>query len=765
MTLVSGTAAVLYATNNNITRLLKEELLVSERIFLTLLNDNSAQLKNRAEILADDFAFKNAVATNERDTVISVLANHANRINADMVLLVSKNKDIEVTSHNLSPMVKKLRERLDPNKSVDFLVISNSQPFLVVFVPVKTPDLIGWVGLGFSINQSLLDHLKGLTNQDITLIYQTTLNSENNTISTLKGNVQSKPNVSVDINQYIKEMIKILSNGGQITRSFQLLKEENQQIIGILSSSIDEAMRSYNPMRIQMVLIGLISLAFAAIGAFLISKGVTRPINYLVKSAKRISNGDYSQPVHLSSSQEFNVLGSTLELMQQTVHEREGRIKHQSRHDMLTQLPNRYSIFSTINNRIAEKTANMQFGLGLLNIDNLPSLTDMYGSEFSDQLLKKVAERLSHSLRRGDIASRIGDMQFLIFFDGMSHSGIDKVADKLVKLIQQPINTNTITVNLEPSLGFVLCPQHGGIFDDLLRRAQIALQKCSAPKRFYSVYEIGQDEIHLRQIKVTHRLQYAIKNRSFQLYYQPKYDLKKGEINQLEALIRWTDTELGPMYPDEFIMLAEHSGDITKISSIVLDMVLEQLMSWRNNEQQLAISINLSGVDIAKKEFITDLISRFNETGLDSKLLVIEITETVMMVDLETSLSNLEKLKAAGFSISVDDFGTGFSSLSQLKVLPAAELKIDKSLILSLDESQSDQLIVRSTIEMGHHLGLRIVAEGVENIESAILLNNMGCDAIQGYYLAKAMPVIALEDWLKNPPDQLKTLRSPTFNC
>ena len=158
MTLVSGTVAVLYATNNNITRLLKEELLVSERIFLTLLNDNSTQLKNRAEILADDFAFKNAVATNERDTVISVLANHANRINADMVLLVSKNKDIEVTSHNLSPMVKKLRERLDPNKSVDFLVISNSQPFLVVFVPVKTPDLIGWVGLGFSINQSLLDH-------------------------------------------------------------------------------------------------------------------------------------------------------------------------------------------------------------------------------------------------------------------------------------------------------------------------------------------------------------------------------------------------------------------------------------------------------------------------------------------------------------------------------------------------------------------------------------------------------------------------------
>lgn len=755
---------MLYATNNNITRILENELLVTERVFLTLLKDNSKQLKTRAEIVTEDFAFKNALATNEQGTVISVLANHAKRVNAELVLLVSKNKDIEIASHDLSSIANRLHQQLDPDKSIDLLTISNNQPFLVVFVPVKAPNLIGWVGLGFAINQSLLNHLKGLTNQDITLVYDVIQANTINSITTLETSLQPRPDASKNITQYINSTNQILLDQGQLTRSFQLLEEDGQQIRGLLSRSIDNTMRSYDPMRIQMVVIGLMSLAFAAIGAFLISKGVTRPINYLVKSAQRISNGDYNQPVHLDSSHEFNVLGSTLELMQQTVYEREVRIKHQSQHDMLTQLPNRYSIFTTISNRIAEQAGNMQFGLGLLNLDNLFSLTDMYGSEFSDHLLKKVADRLSHSLRRGDIASRVGDKQFLIFFDGINHYSIDQVADKFIKLIMQPITTDTITVNLEPSMGFVLCPQHGGIFDDLLRRAQIALKKCNAPKRFYAVYEIGQDELHLRQIKVTHRLQDSIENRNFHLHYQPKYDFKKGRVTQLEALLRWTDEELGPMYPDEFIMLAEHSGDITKISSIVLDMVLWQLMAWRNNQQQIAISINLSGADIAKTDFVTDLIARFNQTGLDSKLLVIEITETMMMFDLENSLNNLNSLKAAGFLISIDDFGTGFSSLSKLKMLPAGELKIDKSLVLNLSENQDDQQIVRSTIEMGHHLDLRIVAEGVENLESAILLSNMGCDAIQGYYLAKPMPADVLEHWLKNPPEQVQTLRSPTLN-
>jgi len=711
-------------------------------------------------LLTDDFAFRDAVATNEKDTVISVLANHAQRVNANLVVLLSKEGDVEISTHKLPSLARRLKGQLDIDRGVDILTIANNQPHMLVFVPIKAPDLIGWVGLGFKIDLVQLDILKQLTDQDITLVF-TTGEGRAGSLSTLDNPpFDAEQPGTVDLAK--TSLSEQLRKQNQLTRQFLLLDDEAQKIYGVLSHSLTDTLATYNPMRLQMVVISLVALALAAITSFFIARGITQPIKYLVSAAHRISNGDYSKPVRLDTSSEFNALGKTLNLMQETVFEREERIKHQSRHDMLTQLPNRFSIYHTITNRIVENAPAMQFGIGLLNLNNLPYLTDLYGSEFSDQLLRKIAENLTQTLRRGDVAARVGDMQFLVFFEGLDHGNVPQVVDKLLNVFEIPITNDSISVKLEATIGFVLCPQHGSNFDDLLRRAQIAQKHCKSPKRFYSIYEVGQDEIHLRQIKVTNKLQHAIASRNFSLVYQPKFDLNKNRVTQAEALIRWTDSELGPMFPDEFITLAEHSGDITKISSLVVDMAIEQLLSWQAAGIHIAVSINLSGADIVKKGFITDMINRYLQSGLPSNQLVVEITESMMMADLEAARENLELIKSSGFMMSIDDFGTGFSSLAQLKMLPVSELKIDKSLIQNLSTNQDDRKIVHSTIEMAHHLGLSIVAEGVEDKRSVELLSAMGCDALQGYYLGKPMQPDLFQAWLENPPVQIQELSSKT---
>ena len=755
-TLLTSTIAVLTATNANVTKLLKNELETSERVFSTLLDDNRIQLKNRAELLADDFAFRDAVATNERETIISVLANHANRVDANLVALISPKGEVEVSTHDQLSISEKILGQLDTIKSFDTLTIADNKPYMVVFVPVMAPDLIGWAGLGFEINLEHLNRLKQITHQDITLAF-TTNTGEINNLSTL-NTLPTKLDPADSIQQARNVLTEMLEEQHQLTHPFVLLDEEKQKIIGVLSHSLSDALSSYGPMRFKMVIISLAALAFAAVSSYFVARGITQPIKYLEKAAHRISNGDYSKHVHLDSSLELNALGNTLDLMQQTVSEREERIRYQSRHDMLTKLPNRFSIFNTITNRIAEKAPSMQFGLGLLNLGNLALLTDYYGSEFSDHLLQKFAESLSKALRRGDIVARVGDVQFLIFFDGLNHEHIFQVVEKLQNVVEAPITNDDISVKLEANIGFVLCPQHGNNFDDLLRRAQIAQKHCRSPKRFYSTYEIGQDEIHLRQIKVTNRLQHAIASRDFNLVYQPKFDLRQNTVTQVETLIRWSDPEINPVYPDEFITLAEQSGDISRISSIVVEMLIEQLHHWKNSGLDIMASFNLSGLDIVKKDFISEMIDRINASGIPSNQLVIEITESMMMTDLESARENLEMIRRAGLKMSIDDFGTGFSSLSQLKMLPVSELKIDKSLVQNLPTNDDDQKIVKSTIEMAHHLGLSIVAEGVEDSASVEILMAMECDALQGYYLGKPMSAETLFAWMKNPPRHILDL-------
>lgn len=757
VTLASSLLAVMRASTNAVEDIVRAELGVVERVFRSLLQDDREQLRNRAELLAGDFAFKRAIATGEEATMLSALANHGERINADFVVMLSREGEVLLSTHPIERLPDSARAAVGGGtaRAAATLVLLDEQPFQLVLVPVLAPDLLGWVGLGTAVDSSMLEELRAITNADITLVSYAVGRGARLLESTLPHSLTGGLQPSQSSSDMALQLAASLSQQRWLSREVDLLQEDGQQLVALLSQSLQQALQNYQPLRQQMLIIGFVALGLAGLTALVIARSVTQPIYTLVAAARRITDGNYSRRIDLAAGEEFGMLADTLNLMQDTVSEREARIRHQAQHDMLTQLPNRYYINSVFNNRLTESPPRNQFAMGLLELENLQQLTDLYGSEFSDTVLQQIAERINASLRRGDIAARVADSQILLFFDDLTHAGVDTVVQKLRADFAAPLLIDGIPVRLEPLLGFVFAPQHGQQFDELLRRAQIALGYARSATDGWSVYQIGQDEIHLRQITLAHRLQAAVEAENFTVFYQPKYDLGAHRVGQVEALMRWTDPELGEVFPDEFIPVAEQTGIITDISVIVLRQVLRQLQEWEDVGIELTVCVNLSGADILQEGFVRHAIDSLQASGLDSSAIIMEVTETMMMADMDVALANIRQFEVAGIHLAIDDFGTGFSSLAQLKMLPVQELKIDKSLILRLDQDNDDQKIVRSTIEMAHYLGLKVVAEGVENLGSLRLLQDMGCDSVQGYYVARPMTAAALQLWLAELPPQV----------
>ncbi|KGE02658.1 putative bifunctional diguanylate cyclase/phosphodiesterase [Pseudohaliea rubra] len=746
-TLLATTLAALRAANDNAESLLRGELATVERVFLQLLLREREQLRERGAVLVQDFGFKEAIASGDRRTMASALANHADRVDADLAVLLEPEGGVIMSTHELAPVLAALQGRVtgaDSARSVRFVL--DGQVFDAVLLPVEAPDLIGWIGVGRLVDNNLLLELRGLTGADIVLFAD-----GSSALATLPPDLAPAGAGAASLATELRE-------ARWLTRSVPLATDAGGTAEALLTVSLEAALADFRRLRLQLVAIGALALLLAGLIALFAARSVTRPIRKLARFAERISDGDYSTRTEIATGTEFDLLAQTLNSMQDTVAEREARIVHQAQHDLLTQLPNRNYISAMFEGEDRRRVPGGRFGMALMALGNLGDLTDLYGSDFSDRCLREAADRLRRSLRRGDLAGRVGDNQLLLFLDDLEPAGLEPALGKFLAAFADPLEVAGVPVVLEPRFGCVFYPQHGASFDELLRRAQIALSRANRGAERFTVYQVGQDEAHLRQIRVANRLREAVEAGAFELLYQPKYSLRQARISSCEALVRWQDEELGPVFPDEFIPIAEQTGMITAISEAVLATALADLAMLREHSDGLAVSVNLSGIDILKPPFIDRVIEQVRESGLPASAVVLEITETAMVEDLELARGHLLRLDAAGLALSIDDFGTGFSSLGQLRALPARELKIDRSLVQPLGDRSEDRQIVASTIDMAHHLGLSVVAEGVENMEIVNHLHAMGCDVLQGYFLARPMPAEALAAWLDEPPAQVAAL-------
>jgi EAL domain-containing protein (putative c-di-GMP-specific phosphodiesterase class I) len=316
--------------------------------------------------------------------------------------------------------------------------------------------------------------------------------------------------------------------------------------------------------------------------------------------------------------------------------------------------------------------------------------------------------------------------------------------------VERPVIIDGQELSVGASIGIALFPEHGATSVTLMQHADVAMYVAKNASRSFAIYDAAQDSHSLRQLSISNELKNAIENNQLVLHYQPKIDLKNRVLSGVEALVRWRHPKHGLLSPDEFVPLAEQTGLIRSLTLWVLRNAIRECGQCMQNITDLRLSVNLSTKDLMDDQFADQIAEILADAKISSRRLKLEITETALVEDPDLAVQAMKRLNNMGLNLSIDDFGIGYSSLAYLKQLPVKELKIDKSFGLSLVNDGNSVVIVRSTIDMAHELGLNVVAEGVETSDAFKLLSNLGCDAIQGFYIAKPMPIEDMMQWMQN---------------
>ncbi len=446
------------------------------------------------------------------------------------------------------------------------------------------------------------------------------------------------------------------------------------------------------------------------------------------------------------------------------VHEQIAQREFEATHDPLTQLPNRLLFKRHTGEALDLLAPEHRVAVMILDLNRFKEINDTLGHVVGDEVLSTVAKRLANALPENAVLARLGGDEFAVLLPNVPGAAeSNAIAEKLQNSLSSPIALSGANVVIDASIGVVLAPDHGVDVFTLMKRADSAMY--AAKTHGGAKVELFRPENEggsARQLALCTDLRAAIDAREIDVVFQPKAHLADGQVVSFEALARWTHPTYGFISPDEFIPLAEQIGVIMPLTDVVLAKAARQCAAWRNVGFNLTVAVNLSARSFQELDLQERIAAILEREGLPSHALVLEITEGELMTKAAAATPILERFRANGYAFSIDDFGTGYSSLSYLACLPVDEVKIDKSFVFPLGESETAKAVVRAIIELGHSLGLRVVAEGVESMRQWKILADLGCDIAQGYGLGRPMAAELTIEWLRSHNPSAFTSESPT---
>ena len=547
--------------------------------------------------------------------------------------------------------------------------------------------------------------------------------------------------------------------------------------------SVNAALQIIEKARRHAMGIAATELVLVALFSFLLGTYLTRELKTFRGATRRIADGDLNHRIQVHGRDElaqtadaFNLMTEKLQVafaerdraqqdlsllnleLEQRVQQRTAeltalnqQLEHQSLHDGLTNIPNR----TLFNDRLEQQLAHSQrthapFALAVLDMDRFKEINDIKGHQTGDLVLRAVARRLDDELRQIDTVARMGGDEFALLLPEVADETASRTAaDHIITILSRPVDVDGTPLQIGVSLGIALFPLHGSDAQTLMQHADMAMYQAKFTQVGYCLYRSEFDNLDQELHALRDELRKAIDGRELQLHYQPKVDFATSVVTGVEALVRWQHPQRGLLYPDSFIPMAEKTGLIQPLGITVLRLALRQCVLWQQAGLDLCVAVNISSQNLMDESFPQQLAALLEESGAESRWLELEITETGIMTNPLLAVQTVHALGAMGVSIAIDDFGTGYSSMAYLKRLLAAQLKIDKSFITDMTNDDNDAVIVRSTIELGHNLGMHVIAEGVEDATTWSLLKELGCDAGQGFYLSRPVPAAELEIWFE----------------
>lgn len=548
-----------------------------------------------------------------------------------------------------------------------------------------------------------------------------------------------------------------------LAESNSLLSRERQRI----ETRLEEAQRLFDRVAIWVAGLSVLAVILAAWLGVRTTRSVVGPLAKLEVVAQRIADGDYTSRIATTRTQEVDRVGLALNTMIEAVAQRERDIVHLAFHDPLTGLPNRTALLKPVAD--SQTAANC---LALMDLARLKAINETLGYDTGDTLIVQTAQRANLALQQAaadgligpnPMVARLSGGTFAAIFCASQRSAVEALRERIEQAMAAPMHCSGHSVDLSLTYGLAdsgHSMQPGGqtlTVDKLLRNAEVALHSAKRAAVGFAWHSEVQEAARLSHLSLLSDLRHAVASSQLQMWLQPKYSLVTGKAVGAEALVRWQHPTRGFVSPAEFVPFAEQAGYITMVTNWMLEQALRTLANWGPTHPELSIAVNVSTRDLQQKGFADRVARMIEASGVPAKRLRLEITESGLMDDPTQSVALLHALRDIGTPLSIDDFGTGYSSLAYLQKLPVSELKIDRSFIDKLDQSQGTQKLVRAMTEMGHGLDLIVTAEGVETEAERETITRLGCDVMQGYLASRPLHGEKLQAWFNAVPSASST--------
>jgi diguanylate cyclase (GGDEF)-like protein len=723
--LTAALYAVSAANRSNAAREVQRQLDVGVSVFTRLLESDRRLLTQAAQAVAADYGFREAVAANDTETMNSALENAGARVGAALVVLTSLDGHVlaasgsHVTAGSVFPITASHGNRV---------LVDSGKIYQMVTVAVRSPLPVAWISMGFALDDKAARELADITGLGVTLSLRSGARTE--VASTVPAGSAIDPDI--------------------VARRIALSDQGDTEVEATLSRSLSEARAPFERLTDRLFLIAAVSLIAFGWTAFAIARNITRPLQDLTRSVDRIRGGDYQLALTVHRRDELGVLADGLKHMQTAVQSRDQSIRRLAYEDALTGLMNRTAFGAALSVALSD-VGSTTVAVAVINLLRFRRINEHLGYSVGDEVLKAIASRLSALPSVDSAVARLATDEFAAFTRLADPAQLQAWGTSLLAALVEPVIVEAQPIDIAATVGLALASTVQPDADDLLRRADVAVARARREKHALAIYQDSFQPAAREQLSLLGELRRAVEEDELRLYFQPKIELATARIAGAEVLMRWQHPTRGLLSPAAFIPFAEQTGFIRRITRWALDRAVAQGAEWHRAGYSIPLAVNIGADDIDERldSRIAAILGRHQ---LPPCLLSLELTESSFIDDPERALRVLTALAALGVGLSIDDFGTGYSSLGLLARMPVHEMKVDRSFVLGLAADAGYAAIVRSAIDMGHSLGLKVVAEGIETQSIADRLRELRCDIGQGYLYARPMPAQEFAAWVAGKP-------------
>ncbi|MDI7776205.1 EAL domain-containing protein [Asticcacaulis sp. EMRT-3] len=730
----------------------QNELQSAASVFKRIWTDRTDAQATNALLLSSDFGFKQALATHDTATVESAFDNLQARLKADTGLVIGPDGQPMAGSHDaLAQKVADALQNSDAYTPQSGIFAVNNLPFQVVAAPVMAPDRLGWVVFASRLDQAEMDRLQALSSIPLTASILTQTRGGLWLGSSPQTHGYERNSLSFFIDQSLKSHEASIISGPSgaviaVATPLPSLGIGAKSVL-LLSYPLKAALSAYAPLLTGLLLIGILGFGFVVLASFYLARSLTRPILALKDAALALREGR-SGHVEVVAHDEMSDLAVAFNDMAISIEDRERDITRLAKNDAATGLPNR-SAFEDHLAALHEGGVPEHGGVAIvaIGVDRYTHIRAVWGVNYAHTLLARLQDILVGIFANAYIARLSGDTLGLCLSPCDAAQALPLARAIAARLDKRIKVTEDQSLDVAVSIGLYHISNSRQAPDESIERAMIALDQARAAKVKVASFDPRVYSELADTLLLTDQLYAALQNREMQVYYQPKFSYREGRITSAEALVRWNHTERGFVSPQRFVAIAEETGAIRDLTLQVLQTCLDDQRRLKDAGFDLDISINYSGRLLSDEAFNAQTLRLCSQAA---GRICLEITETAVIEDPKIGLAAINTFVDSGLEISIDDFGTGLSSLAYLKQIPAHELKIDRSFIMEIESGKRDALLVRSSIDLAHGLGMKVTAEGVETAAAFTLLQAMGCDLAQGYGIARPMPYDGLVPFLND---------------